>query len=591
MLESSSKHISNEKLSQSHLWEIVDSLNNSPSLLPDNMVSIVDNALIDAQQLADEELLFTLHLRFGSYLLKKQKYEKAKIHTESALQLAIQSQDNGKLTSARINLGIIATNTNKLNEGLYHLTKALENPTKELKFNIYASIAGVHTRQNKHETALEFFEKAKNEVDYKTNLQFAGLYIATGYALSMLSRYDEALKDINTAYELFKDNPAYKHETAMCLSNMAQIKFDQGKYEESVSFIKESIALYEEIQYPEFLMADFLFLAQVYLSMEQFDAAYHLMKKTLQTYSKEDFLKLYISALKRMVAITKAMHKLEECIDYQNELIEIQSEYFYPEKKEKIEALLDKKEGEIDVLISKNQKIEKQNQQLQYYNKELEQYAFIIAHDLKEPLCNISGFTSLLKKNHKQSLDSEVIDFLQYIETGAQQMHQLLEDLLQYSTLHIDATKIQAIHLPTIIQEVFEETKQNLSIQQAQISIPDELPTVYAESKHIKWLLSQLIGNALKFSHSDRISQIAIRSYEKNQKTFIEIKDNGIGIEKNHQQKVFRIFQRLNKEDFKGTGIGLSICKKIVELYDGEIGMESNIGAGTKVSFRLPIGV
>ena len=585
MIRSINKHNSDEKTNPNDLWEIAESMNNSPTILPEDIVSIAENALAVATKMGDKELLFLLHLRFGGYWIKRQNYKEAKKHTDLALQFGKECESDEKITAARINLGIISTNTNKLNDALSHLTQALNNPANHQKFNIYASIAGVYTRLDKHEAALEYFEKAKNEVDYQTDLKFAGLYICTGYALSTLKRYDEALKDINTAIQLFKDNPAYKQEMAMCFSNLGNIKFAQGIYNESLEYTQKAVSLYEEIQSPQFTMSELLALAKIHLELNEFDSAYDVLKKMLQPSAKEKFLKLYINGIKVIIGVTKEMKKWEECIDYQNELIEIQSEYFYPEKKEKIEALLDKKEGEIDVLISKNQKIEKQNQQLLQYNKELEQYAFIIAHDLKEPLCNISGFTSLLKKNHKKSLDSEVIDFLQHIESGAQQMHQLLEDLLQYSTLRIDATKIEAIHLTTIIQEVFEETKQTLSIQQAQISIPNELPTVYAEPKHIKWLLTQLIGNALKFSHSDRISQIAIRSYERNQKTFIEIKDNGIGIEKNHQQKVFRIFQRLNKENFKGTGIGLSICKKIVEMYDGEIGMESKIGAGTKLFF------
>ncbi|MEZ4884178.1 MAG: ATP-binding protein [Chitinophagales bacterium] len=589
MQGSINQHSSDEKLNQNDLWEIVESLNNPPTILPNNIVSIVENALILAEKQSDKKLLFLLHLRFGSYWIKRQNYGEAKKHTKLALQFARECESDEKITAARINLGIICTDTNKLNDALSHLTKALDKPATHQKFNIYASIAGVYTRLERQEAALEYFEKAKNEVAYQTDLRFAGLYICTGYALYRLERYDEALKDINIAIELFKDEPAYKQEMAMCLSNLGKITFSQGIYDESLGHTQKSLLLYEELQNPQFALSELLCLAKIYLELNQLDFAYDALKKMLQPSTKEDLLQLYIQAIRMIIDVTKKMKKLKECIDYQNELIEIQFEYFYPEKKDKIEALLNKKEEKIDVLILKNQKIEKQNQQLQQYNKELEQYAFIIAHDLKEPLCNISGFTTLLKGQYQQRLNPEVTDFLQYIESGTQHMHQLLEDLLQYSTIRIDHMKVKTVALTNIIQEVFEEAKQSLSIKEAHISISDELPSLYAESKHIKWLLSQLIRNSLKFSHRDRISLIEIRSYEQNQKIFIEVKDNGIGIEKVHQQKVFRIFQRLNKEDYKVTGIGLAMCKKIVGLYDGEIDIDSEVGVGTRVYFHLPV--
>ncbi|MGB1242848.1 MAG: sensor histidine kinase, partial [Chitinophagales bacterium] len=130
-----------------------------------------------------------------------------------------------------------------------------------------------------------------------------------------------------------------------------------------------------------------------------------------------------------------------------------------------------------------------------------------------------------------------------------------------------------------------------ITTQQASIHIQNSLPLLDAEPKHLEWLLSQIIGNALKFKDRSKPVQIEIRTYEKNEKTYVEVKDNGIGIQKIQQKKIFRIFQRLNKVDYKGTGIGLAMCKKIVEMYGGEIGLQSKEGVGTKVYFHLPSAV
>ena len=115
-----------------------------------------------------------------------------------------------------------------------------------------------------------------------------------------------------------------------------------------------------------------------------------------------------------------------------------------------------------------------------------------------------------------------------------------------------------------------------------------ELPILEVNPRHLQWLLYQLLQNSLKFKHPERPYLIKINSIEKGGKAYIEVVDNGIGIKEEYQQRIFRIFQRLDKKSYSGTGIGLAICKKIVELYDGTIELQSKVDEGTKVCFHIP---
>ncbi len=589
MSTSKTIHTLNKKSKYPELWQIAESLMKDPNLVPENIVSKVENAIITAEKLQEKELLHKLNLQFSKYWLRIQEYLKAKKYAETALELAISIGSIEHIANARMNLAIVCFNKNELSDSLNLLEKALNEHVPYQKSDIYFSLGCVFIMMNKFDIALDYYKKAQEVRTSKSNFSHFGLYINMGLILCSLDRYDEATESINKALSLFTDAPKYNSPKAVCFANLADIKHAQKEYTESIKYLKKAVELYEELQMPEAKINALLSMAESHIGLEEYLSAYNILTEVFQTFPKDNYLRLYIETIKKTIRTTKKLNKLEECIHYQNELIEIQSEYFYPEKKDKIEALLTNKEEEIAILISKNQKIEKQNQQLLQYNKELEQYAFIIAHDLKEPLCNISGFVSLLKKQNKSSFDSETLNFLQYIESGTERMHQLLEDLLQYSTLHIDTAKLQDINLPDTIQTVFEEYKQTLSLPQAQLLIKNTLPTLKAEPKHIKWLFKQLIENSLKFSHPDRIPQIQIHSYTQNQKTFIEVKDNGIGIKKAHQQRIFRIFQRLNKENYNGTGIGLAMSKKIVELYGGEIALQSEIGVGTRICFSLGV--
>ena len=227
----------------------------------------------------------------------------------------------------------------------------------------------------------------------------------------------------------------------------------------------------------------------------------------------------------------------------------------------------------------------KLNEDLLRSNKELEQFAYIASHDLQEPLRMISSFTQLLSLKYKNELDENAQDYIQFAVDGATRMQNLINDLLEYSRVETRGKMFSTIDM----HGIFEQVLRNLRIlikEKNALVITDDLPKILADERQMIQLLQNLIANALKFSKNN--PRIYITANEDLKHFIFEIKDNGIGIEPQYYEKIFQIFQRLQpREEYGGTGIGLAICKRIVERHGGKIWVESKPGKGSVFYFTI----
>ncbi|MCX7699115.1 MAG: ATP-binding protein [Candidatus Goldbacteria bacterium] len=221
-------------------------------------------------------------------------------------------------------------------------------------------------------------------------------------------------------------------------------------------------------------------------------------------------------------------------------------------------------------------------------NKELEQFAYIISHDLKEPLRMIASYVQLLQKRYKDKLDSDANEFIHYAVDGAKRMNDLINGLLDYSRVLTREMVFEEVNIKKIIEDVLFFLKFKIEEKKAQINIKSEMPIVKANKINIARVFQNLIDNALKFCKEKPI--IEIFSEKKENFYIFCVKDNGIGINKENSRRIFEIFQRLNpREEYEGIGIGLAICKKIIERHNGKIWVESEgPGKGSMFSFTLP---
>ena len=237
------------------------------------------------------------------------------------------------------------------------------------------------------------------------------------------------------------------------------------------------------------------------------------------------------------------------------------------------------------------EELEETNQNLERSNRELQDFTYIASHDLREPMRKISAFGQLLQESLKGKLDEDQQENFAFMIDGANRMQQMIDDLLAYSRVTTQAKPAKRVDLNKAIENLKSvELAILLEETGGTIHVPEPLPAVQADPSQVHQLLQNLIGNGLKF-HCEGISpEIIVRSkQENNNMVRVEVEDNGIGIEGANYEKIFGMFQRLHfREDYGGTGIGLAVCKKIVERHGGTIGVNSAPDKGSMFWFILP---
>ncbi len=252
--------------------------------------------------------------------------------------------------------------------------------------------------------------------------------------------------------------------------------------------------------------------------------------------------------------------------------------FYYVKQKNKNNTLLSQKNIEIEL---KNDRLEKSNEILK-------QFAYASAHDLKEPLRSISSFVSIINSRYAKLLPPEASEYMNFVIVGVKRMESLISALLEYSTVATDVEEItQATSLSKVLNDMNDKFYNLISEKNAKIELNGYLPLLEINRLHLTKLFQNLLLNAIKFNDKNPIIQIKGRL--ENELYIVEVKDNGIGIKLEYNDKIFRLFQRLSRSaQYDGMGMGLAICKQIVDRYDGSIRFESVENEGTTFILSFP---
>jgi signal transduction histidine kinase len=490
--------------------------------------------------------------------------------------------------------------------------------------------------------AMLYFRNAldkSKEIDYRYGIAYCLINIGTIYA--NLFNYNEALDRYTKVLEKYEDS-LDDNTGLIILNNIGNIYYTVGKLDEALDYFERSLVLAESIQYTEMLahtmaqisrtlvaqkryeealdyafksealieesgneegkQINYITLGNIYYRLGDHNLAMKYVGKGIVSSKRVKDSVSEIRGYRLMSNIFQEKGNFEKALDYQliysqaqeryameqrnRQIIDIEIRYDFQQKEKEVELL----ERYKDKLLSQRDTISAQNEKLTDANKDLMQFAYAVSHDLKEPLRMIGSYSQLIQRRYTVNLDDSSNEFFGYVNEGVSRMSKLLDDLLKYAVIGRDdnhdweEVSLHEVLEVTLfnLQLIIEESKANI--------IFNELSTIETNRAYMSQLFQNLISNAIKFTKKNQTPEITIHYKEIDNQHQISFQDNGIGIPAEAVGRIFVIFQRLHKRSgYEGTGIGLSICMKIIERLGGSISVESEEGVGSKFTILLPM--
>ncbi len=398
-----------------------------------------------------------------------------------------------------------------------------------------------------------------------------------------LAYYEKAI----TIAEEINDTPPF----CIALGNSGIAYADLGQREKAIRCAERSIDLVKNHTNKNFELDIYQMAGRVYQVVGDYETADYWFTKAEKLYIEMgriidnfELFKYWAETLNELGRHEEAYQKLTRFVRQKDDLHELNKQAELSDVTLRFEYEESKKEQLL--LKKKNAEIEEYAQKLEVSNFELNQFAHVASHDLKEPLRMITNYSQLLNRALANNLSGDHKDYLFYINEGARRMMNVIQSLLELSKINSTDNK-QLVPMQEILEDVKLSLKLNIDERNVEIESTD-LPKVFADKLHMGQLLQNLLTNAIKYNQSDK-PVISINCSETDNNYSFAIDDNGIGIAPQYREKVFIIFQRLHhRNEYEGIGLGLSICKKIVDSMGGRIWIEDSHLGGSRFCFTIP---
>ena len=567
------------------------------------------------------------------------------------LALAEEVFDLKVQTSCLNNIGLVYYTIFQLETSLTYFFKGLELYKNQIKEQDYlqglllGNIASAYRELGDHVKEFQYFQEV---ITYAEKNKFDRLFTiyCDDYAIS-LHKNDQSSQALNLCQRCLESsiNSNDYHSNMQTLVALAEIKHDLGEYSEGIRYAKEAVKQSRKHGFGIILSRSLLIEAKslretgqieeaIRVALEAYQSSYQLdkywqsaliAKLLAQLYSeKKDFENAYKYQLARFDWTTsnydqKTKYDASELeAKYQNEnhrkkiailnkendlknrmsilyklglgllVLALMFAFYLFKNKEKamrrlaiVNAQLSTTKEELNI---KNQELEKYIDS----NIQLEQFAHVASHDLRAPLITINSFSNLLKQRASEKLSKSEQKYLKYIQSNASQMFELVNDLLEYSKINSQKIIISTVNLQLLVENILLNLKNQSDRNQVEIQMMDELPLLIADEIKLKRVFQNLISNAIKFFDKNKASKVEIYAKEEADVWNFYIKDNGIGIKERLGVNIFDPYVRLNKKDeYSGSGLGLSLCQKIIEQHGGNIGYDSVEGEGSLFYFTI----
>ncbi len=484
-----------------------------------------ENALAICKAIGLEDGMLNAYSAIGSILEQEGKLEEAYLLYERSFDMAVKMEDKEGMAWILLNLGSVLCFLERCEEGL---------------------------------EKLEYSKQLSQEIGDQALMGYIFGTQATIYKEKGEAK--KALEYLQASYEIAKEDKDQTNIVSI-YRDFADIHFELKNYEEYKEYT-DRFQLLKDSLYNEDLIESMSSLKQNY-EIQQLE-----QQQEITLLKKEQEIQRFRSRSRFWFFITLGLFSLFV-------LFVMYWKYYSQQEQNR-------------VLQQKNEEISRQNELLRASNQDLERFAQAISHDLKEPLRNISGFTTLLQRELQDNTNSAVSDYMNFILSGTNQLSALLSGLLHYSKLgNQEKGQWKWIESSEVVDTVLQNLQLQIQQREAEVRV-DILPRVYYHPIQLQQVFLNLISNALKYSSTGK-TRIEISAEEDGGWLTFSIRDYGIGIPGAYHDRIFEVFQRLHdRGKYQGSGIGLSTCKKIIENNGGRIGVESEEGAGARFYFSIP---
>lgn len=589
-------------------------------------------------------LVRTLIIEGNVYKNLGEHAEAIKIYNQ-CLNIAEKEKDHHLWIVVSNNKANIYRRQGNHDEALKIYEKALDLCKKynleEDKILILTGISLVYKEQKDYETALFYYEQILITHQKGNDKRSMSIILNNiGNIYSEQKKYNQALKTHQEALKLRQEIGDLTGE-AKSLTNIANIYLKAFRdYNKALEYALKGLEINQNTNSILDISNSFIVIANIYKEQKNYAKAIENAKKGLDFIKDIDELQLKQIAYETLAISYEATNDYKAAVFYFKAFQEVKDSIFsqtnrdaiidlnrkyraeqYQQELENQQTLLEKEKtkryfylGIILFLIALailgfytirqkqlanqqlqhlNEEVKAQNDELlmaqnrlKVANQDLNSFTRMASHDLKEPLRMMASFSQLLKRKNK-NLDESSQEYINYITDAAQRMNRMIDGMLNYATNNVRLENMNFLDMNQVLATVQQNLKLRIEENNAIIKVQQNLPSINGQDSLIEQLFQNLIANAIKFQRPNVQPEIIVTAEDLTNETVFRIKDNGIGIAAENQAKVFQLFKRFNQE-YEGSGIGLATCKKIVELHNGMIELESKEGEGTTFILKFP---